>query len=337
MTTTSPDAVPGAAPTPIPGLTFRGVEHPSDYAGMAAVYNDSNAIDGVGLAISGADLERVYVGAPNLDPAHDLHLAVVDRRIVSYSLTNRWDDLKGVAIYYHNTFTVAGWRDKGIEPASLRWAESRLRAMAATDPAPRPRVFESRANGAVPARDALLRAEGYHVVYRSQNLARPDLEAIPEAPLPPGIELRPAQPEQYRAIWDAMLEASSELSGMTVVTDADYRHYAAGPFFQPQLWQVAWDGDQIAGSILNYVNEAENQTRGAARGYAQDLTVRAPWRRRGIGRALLAGSLKLHRDRGMREAAMMLFGQEVDGCRILYTSMGFRAVAECAYYQKPLV
>jgi mycothiol synthase len=85
------------------------------------------------------------------------------------------------------------------------------------------------------------------------------------------------------------------------------------------------------------VNEAENQTRGAARGYAQDLTVRAPWRRRGIGRALLAGSLKLHRDRGMREAAMMLFGQEVDSCRNLYTGMGFRAVAGCAYYQKPLV
>jgi mycothiol synthase len=337
MTTTSPDSASSAAPTPIPRLTFRSVEDRSDYAGMAAVYNDSNATDGVDLAISGPDLERVYVGSPNLDPARDLHLAVVDRRIVSYSLTNRWDDLKGVGIYYHNTFTLADWRDKGIEPASLRRAETRLREMAATEGAPRPRVFESRANGAVPARDAMLRAEGYHVVYRSQSLARPDLDAIPEATPPSGIAVRAAQPEQYRAIWDAMLEASSDLSGMTVVTDADYRHYVAGPFFQPQLWLVAWDGDQIAGSILNSVNEAENQTRGTARGYAQDLTVRAPWRRRGIGRALLATSLKMLRDHGMREAAMTVFAQEVDVCRALYSSMGFHAVAECAYYQKPLV
>src|SRR5438270_13274253 len=79
---------------PISGLVFRLLRDPSDYEGIAAVYAASNAADGVGYAISPGNLERIYSGDPNIDPSRDLLITEVDGRIVSYTLTTWWDDLK---------------------------------------------------------------------------------------------------------------------------------------------------------------------------------------------------------------------------------------------------
>ncbi len=338
MTNAAVRAVPGLSDAQaIPGLVFRPFHDAGDYAAIAAAYNASSAADGVEYAFAAADMERIYAGNPNLDPGRDLQLAEVDGRVVAYVLTMWSDDLKATRLYYHNTFTDPEWRDKGIETAGLQLAERRLREIAASDSTTNQPMLESTANNTVPARAALLLAAGYEPVRRMYRMVRPDLDSIPDAPLPAGIEVRPVQPGHYYTIWDANREAFANAWGMPVLTDEDYKSYLEGPFFQPQLWQVAWEGEQVVGSILNYVVEEENRVYNRARGYASDMTVRAGWRRRGIARGLLARSLKMYRDQGMTEAGLMLDGEDPGGCVKLCESMGFRVLTQLTYYRKPLV
>jgi mycothiol synthase len=338
MTNPSAPAVSGSPETgAIPGFVFRPFRDTADYAAVAVAYNASCAADGVEYAFTADDMERVYGGNPNLDPSRDLQFVETNGRVIAYILTMWQDDLQGTRLYYHNTFIHPEWRAKGIEEAALQRAERRLREIAASDNAANRRMFESMANDTAPAREALLLDAGYEPVRRMYRMVRPDLGNIPEAPLPAGIEVRPVQPDQYRAIWDANVEAFAAAWGMPVLTEEDYKSYLEGPFFQPQLWQVAWDGAQVVGSILNYVVEEENRIYNRARGYVSDMAVRADWRKRGIARALLARSLKMYRDQGMTEAGVALDGEDPGGCVQLCESMGFAVVSGLTYYPKPLV
>ena len=56
--------------------------------------------------------------------------------------------------------------------------------------------------------------------------------------------------------------------------------------------------------ILNYIDPDENETYRRKRGWTENICVRRPYRRQGLARALLARSLKMHRDLGMAETAL---------------------------------
>lgn len=320
----------------IPALVVRPFHDRADFAAISAIYNASSAADCVEYAFSSHELESFYTGNPHMEVEHDLHLVEVDGHCVAYILTNWLEDLEGVRTYYHNTFIRPEWRDKGVEPAALQVAERRLREIASSHNTTNQRMFEATANNTVPARASLLEAAGYEPVRRMYRMLRSDLENILDAPLPAGVEVRPVQATQYRAVWDANVEGFAGAWGMPVLTDDDYRAYLEGPFFQPQLWQVAWHGEQIVGSMLNYVLDVENKTYNRARGYVSEMAVREGWRRRGIARAMLARTLEMYRDRGMTEAALGLDGQDPGGCRALCESIGFRIVSQLTYYRKPL-
>ena len=103
------------------------------------------------------------------------------------------------------------------------------------------------------------------------------------------------QPKQIRLVWNAAKEAFQDALGYSEDdwSDARFELWKADPLLRPELWQVAWDGDEVAGMVLNYIIDEENQTYGRSRGYTSVICTRRPWRRRGLARALLARSLKL--------------------------------------------
>jgi mycothiol synthase len=55
--------------------------------------------------------------------------------------------------------------------------------------------------------------------------------------------------------------------------------------FEPSLIFLAWDGDEIAGAAICRKDQEDSDG-----GFIDDLWVRQPWRRRGIGPALLLQS-----------------------------------------------
>ena len=110
--------------------------------------------------------------------------------------------------------------------------------------------------------------------------------------------------------------------------------WLAGPHHDPALWWVAWDGDQVAGQVRSYINPGENSEYHRKRGYTEFISVRRPWRRQGLARALLCQSLEVLRDRGMEEAALGVMTANPRGAMRLYESVGFRVRETFGWYRK---
>ena len=104
----------------------------------------------------------------------------------------------------------------------------------------------------------------------------------------------------------------------------------------PRLWQVAWDGDEVAGMVLPRVDEEANRGRDRKRGYTEHVFVRRPWRGRGLAKALLVRSLHVLRDEGMDEAELGVDSENDSGAFGFYQRMGYVTERTDIWFRKPL-
>jgi mycothiol synthase len=328
----------------IPGLTFRGFRGEVDYPAMVAVIVSSKEADGVEWAISVEDTARSYRHLVNCDPYRDMLFVEMNGEVIGYSRVWWRQELDGKRLYQQFAHLLPEWRGKGIRRAIVRHNECRLREIAADHPAPLdasspadgPRFFEAGTSDTEVHWEALLISEGYEPVRYGFEMVRPNLDDILNPPLPEGLEVRPVPPEHYRTVWKAEEEAFRDHWGASEWRDEWYEEWLESPTFNPDLWQVAWDGAEVAGMVLNFINEKENEEYNRKRGYTEDICVRSPWRRRGLARALIARSLELLKDRGMTEAALGVDTQNPNGALQLYESMGYRRVKRYTTYRKSL-
>jgi mycothiol synthase len=181
---------------------------------------------------------------------------------------------------------------------------------------------------------AFAEAIGYRAIRYSFEMRR-DLHApIPEAPLPEGLELRPVAEADYRPVFDANAEAFKDHWEAAVRTDEDFRHWFDDPDVDPSLWQVAWEGDEIAGVSVNTIYAEENERLGIKVGWLDAVSVRRPWRRRGVGAAVIAASLRVLRDRGLDEASLGVDAENPTGALALYERLGFTRHRAFRIYRK---
>lgn len=320
----------------VPGLTFRRFRGAADYPAMAVVRAGSQAEDELEAGATPEDLARQFAQPKNCDPAQDLLMVEVEGQLIGYNHM-RWQDLvDGTRLYHHSGYLLPGWRGNGIGRAMVRASEAHLQSRAAEHRHPGPRILSATAYNTQPRAEELFTSEGYTPALHFFEMVRPHLDAIPAVPLPPGLEVRPVEPAHYRPIWEAMNEAFSTAAGAHLHDDADYARWLDGAEFQPALWQVAWDGDQVAGMILNFVDTEANAHFGRRRGYTEDVSVRAPWRRRGLARALLTRSLQVLRAQGLTEAALTVDGANFPAME-LYESLDYQAMRRFTDYRKALV
>ncbi len=320
----------------IPGLTFRPFRGESDYPAMAAIFNDSQAADPFEEVFTPEHIANQYTHLVNCDPYRDVLCAEVNGELVGYKQVFWRVDSEGNWLYRHVGYLLPQWQRRGIGRAMLRHSERRLREIAAGHQATSPRFFHSQAADTQPGAEALLRSEGYTPVRYKYAMVQETLDEIPDLPLPEGLDVRPAQPEHYRAIWGAMLEAFCDHWGYVPPTDEDYAGWLTEPEFDPSLWRVAWDGDQVAGAVMGLISEAEIAARNLKRGWVDDVWVRRPWRKRGLAHALLAQSLQLFKERGMTQAGLEVDTENSTGALRVYESVGFRAARRASIYRKPL-
>jgi mycothiol synthase len=100
---------------------------------------------------------------------------------------------------------------------------------------------------------------------------------------------------------------------------------------------VAWDRDEVAGSVMTFVWQVENETLGLSRGWLEHISVRRPWRRRGLASALIAEALLALRAAGLREAALGVDAENTSGALRVYEALGFRRVRTDVSYRKVFV
>ena len=85
---------------------------------------------------------------------------------------------------------------------------------------------------------------------------------------------------------------------------------------------------------MNYVFPEENEKLGIQRGWLEHISVRRPYRRRGLAGALIADSMRALRDRGLEEAALGVDAENPSGALHLYESFGFRRHRTGIAYRK---
>lgn len=319
----------------IPGLAFRRFLGASDYPAMADVIQRSREADRIEDASTAEDLARVYGHLTRCDPYRDVLMAEIEGRLIGYNRVTWEQEEQGDRLYVHIGYLVPEWRERGIGRAMLRHSERRLRHIAAGHNAQGPCFFSTWARDSQTGLVSLLDSEGYDPVRRFYEMTR-DLDDLPEAPMPDVLEVRTVGPDQVRAVWDANVEAFRDHWGFVEPQDESYQRWLKGPNFDPGLWQVAWDGDEIAGMVLNFIDERENAKYNRKRGYTEDICVRRPWRRRGLARALIVRSFHVLRTQGMTEAALGVDTENLCGALRLYESVGFRPVKRSAAYRKAL-
>lgn len=320
----------------IPGLVFRGFQGVSDYPKMVAVIQGSKDEDKVERVDSVQDVARNYAHLVNCDPYQDMIFVEMDTQVIGYNRVTWRLEENGTRVYVLFGFLLPAWRRMGIGGAMLRGAERRLREIAAGHPEGNDRFFESFAAETERGCTALLKREGYQAVRHGFNMVRPDLENIPELTLPEGLEIRPVQPEHLAIIRQASLDAFRGSWGFSEDTEPTIEQMKEDPNFDPSLWKIAWDGDQVAGKVLSFINQRENQDYHRKRGYTEDISVGSHWRRRGLAKALIAESLKELKRRGMEEAALGVDSQNETGALQLYESMGYQRVKRVSIYRKPM-
>lgn len=322
----------------IPGLAFRRMRLPEDLPAIADLFNTANAFDGVEDRHSVDRLEQWYATASGWDPVVDCLLAEVDGSIIGYGKVQWAVDTDGGRNYSTHGTIHPDWRRRGLGRAIYHANVRRLREIAAGQDLPpsverrlEAWIMESQV-GAL----ALLESEGFTVARYFFEMLRPNLETAVELPMPEGLEVRPMLPEHYRAVWDADAEAFADHWGGMDNSDQAFERYFSGPTFEPDIWRVAWDGDEVAGSVANIIMREYNAQTGSRRGILAGVSVRRAWRGRGLARALVSQSLIALRERGMTEAVLGVDADNPTGALGVYEANGFAVHQRELTYRKPL-
>lgn len=320
---------------PIPGLRFRRTDLDRDLPGLAALINDSAIFDRTEFALSEDDIRHDLEHKSNFDLARDLVVAEIDGRIVGEIEVNV-AVRDGIAVHQFVGFVHPDVRGRGIGTALVHWVERRSREAAAEWPGNEPHELGTWIDSNDEDGVGLVEREGYRRVRYGFMMIRPLSEPIPDAPLPDGLELRPVVEADHRRIWDADEEAFRDHWAVSERTEEDFERWFSFPNLDTSLWRVAWDGDEVAGAVFTLVWPEENVKLGISRGWLEHISVRRPWRKRGVATALIADTLRLLRDMGLEEGALGVDAENPTGALRLYESLGFRRHRTGISFRKPM-
>lgn len=323
----------------IDGLRFRR-PRPDDaeYEALAELIGVASRADQIPWFPSGSMLREEWEDDPEVFvPEADGIVAEAGGGLIAVAGTDRALRV-GRPVYQTWGHVDPAWRRRGIGRAILRENLRRVnqRALALGDVAAGARAeVRGVAGEAEPGHQAILTAEGMVPIRWVFLMLRPTLDDIPEAPLPHGIELRPVEPGQHRALVLAEDEAFQDHWEHRDFSEAGFTALFERSELDTSLWVAAWDGDQIAGLVQSWIWADENERLGVQRGWLERISVRRPWRRRGLGRAITAEALRRLRGVGLADAMLGVDADNPTGALGLYESMGFEVAQRSMIYAWP--
>ncbi len=177
----------------------------------------------------------------------------------------------------------------------------------------------------------LLESLGYGTVRVFREL-RIELEAPPPAPdWPEGLRVVRFDPDRdARDLHSAHQEAFADVWDYTPRDFESWSKLHLGSeSFDPALWCVVRAGDEIAAGTI-----CRGETYGG--GWIDVLFTRRPWRKRGVGAALLADSFGRFWERGERSVGLSVDTASDTGAFRLYENAGMAATLGWLLYEKEL-
>jgi len=162
---------------------------------------------------------------------------------------------------------------------------------------------------------ALLAASGFEVAHWEYDYVRALDEPVPVAPPPDGVTIVPYD-RRYDEVARLAHNAANADNPNALVCDtegwpghtwAHPRYFAGGSF-------LALAGADVVAFLFSQERDGD--------GFLDCLGTAAPWRRRGVGAAIVTRALAAHREAGYRRVRLNVRGDNDDAVR-LYDRLGF--------------
>jgi mycothiol synthase len=294
---------------------------PEDAAEIAAALNEFNRP--VGFDLDSPEEVSVWLEFPSFDLERDVRVAVEGGRIVGYAEAVQLPDDRKLVF----ADVRAGLQHADAGAALLDFVEQRARELAS--PGGRLRIWT--ADRAEEWRQ-FLEAQGFEVHRYSLRMVADLDDEPPEPEWPEGISVRMrGGDEDDRAAYEVQRETFADQADDYVAeTFEDWLHWVKREPFDPGLWFLAFDGDQLAGVCL-----CRNEWAGDDElGWVSVVGVRRPWRRKGLGSALLLHSFRELRTRGKKRVGLGVRADNATGAVRLYERVGMRIVDRQVWYEK---
>jgi mycothiol synthase len=295
------------------------ISSPPEFVLRPARPDDAEAVLQIVPPESGFGLDDIRNEWRRTDLERDTWAWEHDGRLLAFGiLRSRGEELSV------NGFVHPDFRGRGLGTAILQATEARACERGG-------RKLDNGILAADRAAAALLEANGYRDVAHYYVMTIELEEPPPEPEWPEGLEPRPFEREHAHAFWAADDEAFQDEEGYESEPFEEFvERRLESPRFDPELWTAVWDGDEIAATLI-----ADWKRFGA--GWIAGLGVRRPWRRRGVGRALLLRAFGQFYERGERRVSLNVHTENPTGATRLYESVGMRVEREDILYRKELV
>jgi mycothiol synthase len=294
----------------------------ADAAAVADALNRFNRAAGIEEE-SPAEIETWFT-SPSADLENDARVAVVEGEIIGYADVSDharkgkllWADVRADPAHLE------------AEPALLDFVEARAAELASAG-------AKIKAWAPEPAQSLrrLLESRGHLFDHYSLRMVA-DLDGGPREPhWPEGITVRSyRRDEDERAVYEAHQEAFQDDRDFFGDPFDEWKHWSYRDHFDPELWFLALDGGEVAGIAL-----CRSEWGGDAElGWVSILGVRKPWRRRGIGLALLQHAFGELQARGKSRVGLGVDAENPSGAVHLYERAGMGIERTFLRYQKPL-
>lgn len=227
----------------------------------------------------------------------------------------------------------------GVGSYLLDWAETRARQAIERCPAGTRIAYRSGADATIEPARATMEAHGMRNIRHSFQM-QIEMEAPPPEPVwPEGITLKvfDLEKDDAAAVYCADVDAFRDHFGFVESPFEEgferFMHFMADEeSYTPGLWFLAMDGERIAGICLNRKRSFEDPEVG----WVSTLGVLRPWRKRGIGLALLQHSFGEFYRRGYRKVGLGVDGENLTGALKLYERAGMHVHRQFELYEKEL-
>jgi GNAT superfamily N-acetyltransferase len=325
----------------IPGLRFRRCLGYSDYPAMVALLNRCNQADGIDEVEDIEAFTSFYKNMKNVDKVKDLYVAEIDGEMVGFGRTG-WAEIPAEnQINYRSFFWVDPiWRNKGLGHAVFPILLARCNELAAEHSNEHLKHYQTFCAKSQESKIKLIEEFSFSPSRYFFSMKRDLHQPIQAQPLPQGLELRRVEPDHMERIFWALDEAFRDHWGHEDATEKDFQDWLKRaqtlPQRDPSIWVVAWDGDEVAGMVLNAVFAEENKVLARKWGWTDPICVRRPWRKRGLASALIMHSLVMFKDMGMDTAALGVDSNNPNGALGIYERCGFEAYQQFIAWEKPI-
>lgn len=280
-----------------------------------------------GAPNSSEETLRDFWQDPDLDLQTDAWLVLApDGQIVGEA--SLWHEAK---VHLHTFFYIhPDYEGRGVRDYLLQVVESRAAERSAdAPPGARVSLFGTVSSKNVVAVQHFERV-GYIAVRHGWRMAI-EMDSPPEpATWPQGTTVRTLVLNQdEHQVFEAIEEAFHDHWNYVPETFERWERIAIKyENFDPTLSYLAFDGEELAGVLMSeYWLEL---------GWIAPLAVRRPWRRKGLGNALLQHAFGEFYKRGRHKVALYVDAQSPTGATRLYERAGMRIVQEHIHFEKEL-